>query len=123
MSESLEGFSVAATRQNSGSLLYSAAAAAGAGAPGGINSPAATFCAEVIVVFACPSDFRLSHEVAIAGEPANATIASRKAKIPARIPIFRVSSLNKAHLTHRRHLCSSKLPTPKPTARVLGVLN
>ena len=47
MSESLEGLNVAATRQNAGSLLYGKTpAAADPLGPGGVNSPAATLCAE-----------------------------------------------------------------------------
>src|SRR5437588_574727 len=47
ISESLEGLSFAATRQNAGSLLYAETPAAGDPlGPGGINSPAATTCAE-----------------------------------------------------------------------------
>src|SRR5262245_24222236 len=62
MSESLVGFSVAATRQNSGTSLN--AAAPRAPPPGGVNWPAATVCAIVIVVFGSETDSRLSHGAA-----------------------------------------------------------
>src|SRR5207248_8224674 len=58
MSESLDGFSVAATRQNGGTLLKPSAAAP---ALGGVNAPAATFCAAVIAASGRRSDDRLSH--------------------------------------------------------------
>src|ERR1035438_4608863 len=72
MSESGEGFSVAAMRQNAGRFLY-------AFPPplpppcGGMNSPAATVCAKVIVVFFSASVWRLSQDA-----PANGgTVAKR----------------------------------------------
>src|SRR4029077_7039190 len=73
MSESLEGFNVAATRQNAGSLPYSdPPAPTDSFGPGGMNSPAATLCADVIVVFGCEREVRLSQdEEAIAEEPLN----------------------------------------------------
>src|ERR1700722_949017 len=66
MSESLVGLSVAATRQNAGRSL---SATAGAGVPpnvlpGGMNSPAATGCASVMVVPGSASEARLSHVAA-----------------------------------------------------------
>ena len=48
MSESLDGVSVAVTRQNAGSLANTVAGPPGAGAPGGVNVPGATCCAVVI---------------------------------------------------------------------------
>src|SRR5678816_4946504 len=54
MSESLDGISVAATRQNAGSDAYTRDTCGGAppcrAAPGGVNAPAATSCAIVIFV-------------------------------------------------------------------------
>src|SRR5271166_4248131 len=63
ISESSVGFRVAAMRQNAGRSLN---LTAGAGLPpkalsGGMNSPAATGCARVIVVFDIASDAKLSH--------------------------------------------------------------
>src|SRR5215470_3007580 len=69
MSESLDGVSVASTRQNSGTALY------GSGRPaGGTNAPAATNFA--LLIFACgrDNDVRLSHEAAKTGA---ATVAAQ----------------------------------------------
>src|SRR5437773_9486027 len=66
MSESLDGFSVAATRQNAGRLRKACAATAVTGVPlavgGGVNAPASTACARVIVVLGRVSDARLSQD-------------------------------------------------------------
>ena len=83
ISESLEGLSVAATRQNAGSLPY--AAAGDSLGPGGINSPAPTLCAEVIVVFACERVARLSQEAATADDALDAVIG-RTPKTTTAIP-------------------------------------
>src|ERR1700686_3791573 len=65
MSESLAGLMVAMTRQNAGKPLNKAA---GAGKPGGgTKAPAATCCAEVMVVSASLSVARLSQVAARAG--------------------------------------------------------
>jgi hypothetical protein len=65
MSESVDGFSVAATRQNAGRPLAACTKVAGAGVPpaaiGIVNAPASTARASVIVVFGSASDARLSH--------------------------------------------------------------
>src|SRR5580692_8198032 len=66
MSESSLGFKVAAMRQKAGRSLKSTA---GAGVPpnvlpGGVNSPAATDWASVMVVFGRASEARLSQEAA-----------------------------------------------------------
>src|SRR6185436_8915134 len=63
MSESLDGVSVAATRQNAG---RSANGFAPRPRAGGVNAPAATVWADVIVVFGSLSDERLSHVAACA---------------------------------------------------------
>src|SRR5712691_6638369 len=66
MSESLDGFSVAATQQNAGRLRNAAtgrAAVPPAGA-GGMNAPASTTFASVIVAVGSVSDARLSHDLA-----------------------------------------------------------
>src|ERR1700682_17209 len=73
ISESLEGFSVAVTRQNSGRSLYGLRAPPffwPCPAPGATNSPAGTTWAIVIVVSGNASDVRLSHEAANAGAAA-----------------------------------------------------
>src|SRR5262245_58018166 len=62
ISESLVGFNVAATRQNSGTSLK--AAAPRAPAPGGVNWPAATVCTVVTVVLGSEKDLRLSQGTA-----------------------------------------------------------
>src|SRR5437868_5770523 len=63
MSESLEGISVIATRQNSGSLLYTVALPPA----GGTKAPAATICAVAIFASGKRSDVKPSHEAANAG--------------------------------------------------------
>src|SRR5262245_11850454 len=79
MSESLEGVSVAATRQNSGSVLYGLAPLPPpCRSPGAANWPAATTCALVIVPSFSFSDVRLSHvDAAHAGAAANAVRTHR----------------------------------------------
>src|SRR5579862_4496616 len=99
MSESDEGASVAATRQNSGSALYGLnAGAPGARTPSGVpaNWPAGTSCARVIVACGIPMDARLSHDAIAwtgagpldharrtsAHAPANFAAARRKVMVP-----------------------------------------
>src|SRR5437879_3155990 len=87
ISESLEGLSFAATRQNAGSLLYAETPAAGDPlGPGGINSPAATTCAEVIVVFACERVAKPSQEATTADDPLDADNGNRTPKTTTAIP-------------------------------------
>src|SRR6266571_7329663 len=65
MSESLDGFSAAATRQNAGRLRKACTAAGRGAVPptgGGVNAPASTAVANVIVVPGSVSDARLSHD-------------------------------------------------------------
>ena len=71
MSESLEGVSVACTRQNAGRSLKFAGPRPPAGAT---NDPALTVCAIVIFVFGSESDDRLSHVAALETAGANAVI-------------------------------------------------
>src|SRR5438876_10171003 len=59
MSESDEGVSVAATRQNFGSWLNCGAAGL---VPGKVNAPAGTIWARVIEVFGSARDDKLSHD-------------------------------------------------------------
>src|SRR6266705_1114861 len=66
MSESLDGFRVAATRQNAGRLRKACAAAGRGAAPptgaGGVNSPASTAFANVIAAPGRVRDARVSHD-------------------------------------------------------------
>src|SRR5215467_511805 len=72
MSDSFAGLISAATRQNAGSSLN----AAGCGPAGASNAPAATTCAEVMVVSGSLSVVRLSQEAAKAGWEAMRIIAA-----------------------------------------------
>src|SRR6476646_1383160 len=63
ISESLAGLIVAATRQNAGRFFTEAG---GSLAPGGINAPVATGCADVMVVSGRFSVARLSQVAALA---------------------------------------------------------
>src|ERR1017187_10326829 len=85
MSESLVGFSVAATRQNVGSSWYWRAAAAGA--PGKLSSPAGMDRASVIVASGSASADRLSHDAATAAVGARTAASSRNQ------PLFFIASL------------------------------
>src|ERR1700733_9344997 len=66
ISESLDGFSVAAIRQNAGRSA-NAAPPPRPPPPAGAKAPAATDCARVIVVSGSLSDDRFSHVAAAAG--------------------------------------------------------
>jgi hypothetical protein len=75
MSESLDGVSVAVTRQNCGTLVKTFGCPGGSGGPGGVNTPGATTCAIVTLAFG-----RLS--VAIdSQEAADADAEGQKQKI------------------------------------------
>src|SRR5437762_14089781 len=78
MSESLEGFSVAATRQNAGSAAYCCAALPRPAPPGGTNAPAAIVAADVTVAFCSDKPTRLSHD-APAASASSARLKSRPA--------------------------------------------
>src|SRR4030095_6508202 len=67
MSESVVGLTVAATRQNAGTFLYEAGIGS-AGGLAGVNAPAATELATVIVVFGSFRLVRLSHVAAMDDE-------------------------------------------------------
>src|SRR5579863_2325170 len=81
MSESLEGLSVAVTRQNAGRSLYGFApgprpAPRPLGFAGGVKAPAATFCALVIAASGRFSDARLSQDApAITGKLARTSVS------------------------------------------------
>src|SRR5688572_13798130 len=81
ISESLEGLSVAATRQNAGSCLNVTLACAPAG-PVTVaeNSPAATGCATVMAVFGSDKASKLSH-VAACDSDVNRTSNRLKPKV------------------------------------------
>src|SRR2546422_11499910 len=72
MSESLEGFSVAATRQNAGSAAYCCTALPRPAPPGGTNAPAAMLVADVTVAFCSDRPTRLSHD-----PPAASAVSAR----------------------------------------------
>src|SRR5262249_78070 len=85
MSESLEGLSVAATRQNAGNPLNVRGSSAAASVLGG-NAPAATSPASVIVTFGSARVPSLSHEVAAAMVCRGIVAASANAqRTPAKI--------------------------------------
>jgi hypothetical protein len=92
ISESLDGFNVAATRQNAGSCLK---VAFGCTAPcpvaGGENAPAATDRASVIVVFGSDKASRLSLVAACDSDVMDRTINRPKPKLRR----FMVSLLNR----------------------------
>src|SRR4051812_27727667 len=68
MSESLDGVSVAATRQNSGRFANGPCPAPVEGPrPGGVNSPAPTVCARVTATCGCANCERLSQVAPSAG--------------------------------------------------------
>src|SRR5438552_2526143 len=77
ISESALGFNVTATRQNAGKSLYGGRPSIWADDIGtglaGVNAPAATDCAKVIVASGRESEARLSHETAAAAGPAEKT--------------------------------------------------
>src|SRR6185436_5902197 len=60
MSESLDGFNVAATRQNAGRVLAASPPRPPPRAPGWVKPPAGTACARVMVVFGSVNDARPS---------------------------------------------------------------
>src|SRR5262245_2506277 len=75
MSDSLDGFSVAATRQNAGSSRNTAPSPL---ASGGVNAPARTGAACVIVAFGTASRASLSQAVETSPSCAERTVPSRK---------------------------------------------
>ena len=73
MCESVDGFTVSATRQNAGSPVI--------GAPlGGVNVPAETDCASVMVVAGMATDVKLSQVAANVAVLKHATNASDSTK-------------------------------------------
>src|SRR5215471_450537 len=83
MSESPDGLSVAATRQNSGRSLYTLAAFPFPAPPGWENCPAGTIWAAVMAASGKVSEARLSQEAANAGAAmAQASKASSVFMVP-----------------------------------------
>src|SRR5438128_792539 len=83
MSESADGFSVAATRQNAGRSLTACTMPGDTVAPagiGGLNAPASTACATVIVVVGSASEARLSHDRAAVAVSARLSAAAVREK-------------------------------------------
>src|ERR1700693_622070 len=97
MSESEDGFSVAATRQNAGRSLTACAKAVGGGVPpavmGIVSAPASTVCASVIVVFGSASDARLSHAWPSAWAATGAATNRAAAAVPVKKLLMRSPSL------------------------------
>jgi hypothetical protein len=82
ISESGDGLNVAATRQNAGSCLKMAFGCADPRpVAGGENAPAATDCANVIVVFGHDKASRLSHVAAYDSGAINRTNARPRPKL------------------------------------------
>src|SRR4051812_9811281 len=88
ISESLAGLMVAATRQNAGIFFTDAG---GSLAPGGMNAPAATGCADVMVVSGSLSAARLS-QVAAMAEPGR--VRRIKTKVRKQVSARRTSVTN-----------------------------
>src|SRR4026209_1476699 len=80
ISESLDGFKVAATRQNAGRFISDAFCCVAVD-PGGVKVPAGTVCANVTVVFGNESPVRLSHVAASADVAPEMTAAHRTASL------------------------------------------
>src|SRR5262245_34287377 len=96
MSESLDGLSVAATRQKAGSALKARALPP---PPGGLKAPAATACASVTDAFGSASDARVSHDVPAAWACMASTVASViAARQPFRILMARSFPLEDARI-------------------------
>src|SRR5438477_7954203 len=91
MSESLDGFSVAATRQNAGSCLNAAVCCAAAdAAPGGENAPAATGAAAAIFASGNASDATASQlEAAVSAASIDRVVPRTAHATPARSPAVR----------------------------------
>src|SRR5262245_56508657 len=97
MSESEEGVSVAATRQNAGNCLTCCTAAGPV--PGRLNPPAGTIWAKVIDVFASARKDKLSHDAALSGRRSITSISARRTAHDPPVTIFIASS--RAVLTRR----------------------
>src|ERR1700722_12623206 len=84
ISESLDGVSVAATRQNAGNRPNTASAGARPAsmppAPGGVKAPGVTLSASVIFTCGSEREDKFSQGAAIACDPLHANIATKAAK-------------------------------------------
>src|SRR5215831_2665462 len=76
MSESFEGFSVAVTRQNAGTAANREPFVTAPAGVGGVNAPASTVLANVMVVFGSAREPRLSQVAAVTGDALNASITA-----------------------------------------------
>src|SRR5262245_998656 len=87
MSESEEGLSVAATRQNAGNWLNCCAAAGPV--PGRLNPPAGAIWAKVIEVFGSARDAKLSHDAAaLSACPSIMSISARRTTHDPPVTVF-----------------------------------
>src|SRR4051794_13818935 len=88
MSESLDGFRVAATRQNAGRSANGCAADGGAAAPASVNAPGPTVCARVMVVFGSVREARFSHD------PLATTVTPPSIAPAPSVPAMRTAEIN-----------------------------
>src|SRR6266540_805342 len=99
MSESEEGVSVAATRQNAGNWLNCCTAVGPV--PGRLNPPAGTIWAMVIEVFGSARDDKLSHDAAsLSACPSIMSISARRTAHDPPVTVF--IALSSAGLTRRQ---------------------
>src|SRR6266545_6297005 len=82
ISESLDGLSVAAMRQNAGRSRNAPPAAGPVAGAGGMNAPASTTRASVMVVLGSAIDVRLSHDAAASSARLPIAVASKSAHSP-----------------------------------------
>src|SRR5262245_4069901 len=99
MSESLEGFSVAATRQNAGRL---AAAGGAPRPPGGVNPPAATACTLVMVAFGMASAARLPQAPAACTRGENAVATPARVAATSAAPVIFMRKILQAGIKDSR---------------------
>src|SRR5437870_4741436 len=82
ISESLDGLSVAAMRQNAGRSRNAPPPAGPFGGVGSVNAPASTTRASVIVALGSAIDMRLSHDAAASSARLPIAVASNSAHSP-----------------------------------------
>ena len=97
MSESLEGVSVAATRQKAGTFENCEAAVVEPPGADGIKAPAATVFADVIVVFGNLREARLSHDAADADTAAMRTQKRRRRRCLTEVDIILCPPFSSGH--------------------------
>jgi hypothetical protein len=116
MSESLEGLSVASTRQNMGRSLYGTTVVSPGGKlpeedAGGANAPAGTDCAKVIVMPRDASDARLSQDSpAISGIPKTAATITAQKLVDTFISLPFISRWEKRHSVTGSGLLANQIP-------------